>query len=128
MRLTNLETKNSLDFPFTQNGKHFNFAIPLICKKETVYQIRMIRIAMPKSKPVNIAKNTKNVYRDEDGNVVAAPTKPGIRSMIKCQWETYLIMAVEVLILILIFPQDKWLVLVNSPKYNEVKERQVQEK
>ena len=77
MRLTNLETKNSLDFPFTQNGKHFNFAIPTNLQKETVYQIRMIRIATPKSKAVNVAKNTKNVYRDEDGNVVAAPTKPG---------------------------------------------------
>ena len=77
LRLTNQETKNYSDHAFTCAGEHFDFTIPDNLVKETVYEIKVIRIAIPKAPPINTATNTKNVYRDENGNVVAPPTTTG---------------------------------------------------
>lgn len=77
LRLTNQETKNTSDHAFNCDGEHFSFTVPQTLLKETVYEVKVIRIATPKSKPINLATNTKNVYRDENGNVVDPPVTQG---------------------------------------------------
>ncbi len=77
LRLTNQETKSTTDLAFSCNGKNFSFSVPQNLLKETVYEAKVIRIATPKSKAINTATNTRNVYRDEKGNVVDAPVTTG---------------------------------------------------
>lgn len=77
LRLTNQETKNFSDHAFVCNGKHFTWTVPQNVIKETVYEVKVLRIGTPKAKPLNLSKNTKHIYEDENGNLVAAPTQPG---------------------------------------------------
>jgi len=82
MRFTNLSTNKSVDIDFECNNKDFNYIMPKNLDKETVYELRMVRIAKPKNVKMNIAKNTQFVYKNEKGQIVNAPSNSGNNSNI----------------------------------------------
>jgi TANFOR domain-containing protein len=77
LRFTNLSTDKSVEISFECNDNNFNYLMPKNLDKETVYELRMIRIAKPKKVKMNIEKNTQFVYKNEKGQVVNAPSNSG---------------------------------------------------
>lgn len=80
LRFTNLSTKKSIEIDFECNGNDFNYLMPKNLDKETVYELRMVRIAKPKKVKMNIDKNTQFVYKNEMGQVVSPPSNSGNNS------------------------------------------------
>lgn len=77
LRFTNLTTKKSIDINFSCNNQDFSYIMPKNLDKETVYELRMIRIAKPKNVKLNMDKNTQFVYKNEKGQVVNPPSNSG---------------------------------------------------